>query len=1042
MEAEPPRDDDGVQPPPPGTALGEGPAPASQCDPRLSQAEELRDRAAAATRAEVRKALRIAMLLVAPVVALILLAFLNAVRDAPVDSPQREPDWVTGHLTLMAFLIAGQLVSALLIREHWRTMAEIVTGRSSPGAGRGGRWVAFVAVLLFVALTLFAGSLPLSTWEHVVVAGVVGEVFALAVLAGARQRFDAHTSELEAARGQEPRTGPHGDGPRDDRAGSGLPGVDEPGVGDPAPPGTSAAPDEPDEPAEPGELVAIGASGGGIRAAAFVLGGMNALQSAPRFAAQEREPEVFAVSGGSYTAAAMALRRRFRRDPADEGPSVGWREAFAVGSPELDYLRRHTRYLFEPSDRLRDGAASLLVGAAVNLFIVAAMIRGIAWLTAQLAVTSGIVEVSPTSGRPELAVSTVLGWVAAVAALGVAATSFGRWLTHRKFDRGQPTGEADIARMGLLSTLRTVTLVGAAVIVILVGVPIVTTSVLDAVTANRPTATVAGLVTASGFGTQEICRQALVDHVDQAAREAAQRARVSPGTERVVDTGACGVSVSVGRTLLTQDDEDPGNDVLTPIEPTAAADLPAAASAPIQVGTILALLGSVIGLLTKGPAADAVRQGGWFTRLKRWLVTWVPLLVTGAIALYLLLLWHLHFLIGVANSGSTWGNAAFLVLASVFAFFLDANATSMHQFYRERLSSAFAVGVEPDTGADELPPGRIYRFSDLSREGDPHLNVVTTLNTQRAHEVPTLRGGMPLVFGRHEVALFETRGVCRFAPTRTYETFAGPGRTSIMATVAMSGAAISPLMGRYADQMKPYRILLTLFNLRVGMWMLNPAHTQVITEGARRRPPGHDGVFAVTARPGPAQVALEAVGSSSAQERWVYVSDGGHLDNTAMVECVRHAQRRAMPGPLRGQVLILDASNDPPGAWSAVGDALNVIRADLGIDLVRKFTRGEPPWSRQFVHLPPGTELDREPFRVIVVKAVRVDPGPDGTESEWHRRLPEPVKSTQLLRPDFPRSSTVRQRFGDLEFEAYRAYGYAAVSEALAFLDRPTVPQP
>ena len=990
----------------------------------------VRGRAADATKKEVDKALGIARLLVVPVLVLILLAFLSATRDTPVDSALREGDWVAGHLALMFFLIAGQLVCALLIREHWRTLAEVMTGTSQPRAGWGGRWVAFVAVLIFVVLTVFAAQLPLDSWWHVAWAGVVGEAFAIAVVLGARQRFIAHTSVLENATHdsttQEPPT---------------------PFLGAEQPTHAQSSPDDSGQegaqlgPAGPAELVAIGASGGGIRAAAFVLGGINAVQSAPRYATQTTEPEVFAVSGGSYTAAALALRRRFRRDPAQEVASVGWREAFTVGSPELDYLRRHTRYLFEPGDRLRDGAVSLLVGAVVNLFIVAAMIRGLSWLTAQLAVTSGLVTL--TSGRPELHVSTLLGWVVAVSAVVVAATSFGRWLVHRKFDRGLPTGAPDIARMGQLSTVRTAALFGAVTVVLILGVPLATTAILDAVTANRPTATVAGIVTSTGFGTQEICQEALVKRVETAALEAERRARLTPGTESSVDTGACGVSVTVGRTLSTQDDDDPANDVVAPVDAVVAEGLAGEVSAPIQIGTIVALLGTVVGLLTKGPAADAVRQGGWITRLKRWLMTWVPLIVTGAIGLYLLLLWHLHYLLGVANFGSTFWNAGFLIVASVLAFFLDANATSMHQFYRERLSSAFAVGVEPDGSVEELPPGRVYRFSDLRREGDPHLNVVTTLNTQTANEVPTLRGGMPLVFGPHEVALFQTRGVCTFAPTDTYETFAGAGRTSIMATVAMSGAAISPLMGRYADQMKPYRILLTLFNLRVGMWMLNPAHTQVIAEGGRGRPPGHDGRFAVTARPGPAQVALEAVGSSSAHERWVYVSDGGHLDNTAMVECVRHALRRSPPGaPLRGQVIVLDASNDPPGAWSAVGDALNVVRADLGIDLVRKFTRGEPPWLREFVHLTPGTQPGKEAFRVIVVKAVRVEPSADGGESDWHQRLPEPVKSTQFLRPDFPRSSTARQRFGDLEFEAYRAYGYAAVSEALAFLDRPPQPRP
>jgi hypothetical protein len=981
-------------------------------------AQHMRARARTATEAEVVKALRIAFALTVPVTVLVLLALARALAQDPAEQLARESDWIAGHLALLFFLIAAQLVCATLVWEHWRTVEEIVTARSQPAAGRLGRMLALAATVIFVVLTVASGQLPWDSWWAAFWAGAAFEGMALLIVFASRRSLDRHTDALEYAPAQ----------PLESR---------------PAPV---------ERPPTDGELVAVGASGGGIRAAAFVLGGMNALQTASRYRAQRSEPEVFAVSGGSYTAAAMALRRRF--DPEDGLQNVGWRESFAVGSPELDYLRRHTRYLFEPGSKLRDGAVSLLVGAAINLFIIAALLRALAWASAQLAVTTGMVEVQ-TSGAEERAtglsvdVGSALMLTAALAGALIAVASLVRWFVHRKFDGGARTDAADIARMNQMSGLRTAAVGAATAVVLLVGIPAVTSLLVDAVSHNEPTATTAGLLKSSGFGTKALCEAALEARVTEAVDEAQRRARLSPGVERSVDTGACGATATVTQTVVTQDDADPTNDAIPPIDIEQVRGLAGQVAAPIQVGAIIALLGSVVGFLTRGPAGDAAREDRWFTRLKRTVVTWVPLVITTLIGVYLLLLWHLHFLLGVANEGTAGLNAAFLVAAAALAFFLDANGTSMHQFYRERLSDAFAVGVDSAGSAAELPPHRIYRFSDLGgapgragRADGPSLNVVTTLNTQRPHEVPTLRGGKPLVFGRYRVALHETRQRSTLVPTGAYETFAGAGRTSIMATVAMSGAAISPLMGRYADQMKPYRILLTLFNLRVGMWMLNPAQTMLI-DG---RAPGHRGLLAITARPGPAQVALEAVGKSSADERWVYVSDGGHLDNTAMVECVRHAMRRTPAGePLRGQIVVLDASNDPPGAWSAVGDALNVIRADLGIDLVRKFTAGEPPWLRQFVELADGRPGD-ETFRVIVVKAVRVEPVSDDSSADWHRRLPEPVKSTQLLRPDFPRSSTARQRFGDLEFEAYRAYGFAAVSEALAFLDdpppadRPSVP--
>lgn len=983
------------------------PPPPVPAPPPTEDAEALptayQERATAAIKVEAAKAQGVAWALTIPVVALILLAAAQAVSGTAGASGQR---WISGQLALLLFLIAGQFVCAQLVWEHRRTIEEIRTAAPQPQAGRRGRWLAITIVIVFISLTVVSDWLPLKTWGQVAVFGLVAELIATGVLFAAQTRFKSHTSNLPFE-SPVPLTSVESAGHAED------------------PPST--------------ELLAIGASGGGIRAAAFVLGGMNALQTTPRYLAQEREPEVFAVSGGSYTAAAMALRRRFSPDAAPGAP-VSWREAFTVDSPELDYLRRHTRYLFEPGSRLRDGATSLIVGAVVNLFIVAVMLRGIAWLSAQVAVTVGLVTIE--DGTPRLTATGFLVTVVVIAALVVALTSVLIWRTHDKYNRGKLPGDGPMTRAANLGALRASTVSAAAALILLVGIPASSVWIINAVNENRPTTTVARLLHATGFGTKDLCKDSMVRQVTAASLETGTRARLSPGTEQSVDTGACGVTVTVTRSLDNGGDNDPGNDVLTPINADQARDLTGSIPAPIQIGAIIALLGSVVGLLARGPSPDAAGQGKWFTRAKRTVLTWLPLVITVSLGAYLLLLWHVHFLLGVGWAEHVWVNAALLVAAGVPAYFLDANHTSMHQYYRERLANAFAVGVTPDGTADELAPEEIYRFSDLA--DGPRLNVVTTLNTQVANEVPTLRGGKPLVFGRRVVNLCDPRQCSTPVGTADYEAFAGEGRTSIMATVAMSGAAISPLVGRNASQVKPYRILLTLFNLRVGIWMLNPAQTTLVTQHGEPKPgsPGHRGALAVTSRPGLAQVALEAVGHSSAMDRWVYVSDGGHLDNTAAVECVRYALGRAPDGAhLRGQIVVLDASNDPPGAWSAIGDALNVIRADLGVDLVRKFTPGEPPWMRQFVHLSPGDTPGQESFRLIVVKAVRVDPETDAVSAQWHRQLPEAVKSTQLLRPEFPRASTVRQRFGDLEFEAYRAYGYAAVSEALAFLDNPPQPE-
>ena len=137
--------------------------------------------------------------------------------------------------------------------------------------------------------------------------------------------------------------------------------------------------------------------------------------------------------------------------------------------------------------------------------------------------------------------------------------------------------------------------------------------------------------------------------------------------------------------------------------------------------------------------------------------------------------------------------------------------------------------------------------------------------------------------------------------THDFENAAGLGRTTVLATVAMSGAAVSPLAGRYASVVAPYRLLLTLLNVRVGMWVRNPLWA--LPNSPERRAPtllqilrGWPTTQWLLWRPGSTQVLIEAAGRSSIADRWIYLSDGGHLDNTGLVEGVRLLGRRRGQG--------------------------------------------------------------------------------------------------------------------------------------------------
>lgn len=973
---------------------------------RTEKVDESADQVTQAAGVECKVAHGVVTTAAVPAAVLILVAVLNVVGAIDLSAALDQPElWSRSTLCLVLLLVATQLVCLVLAAEH-RAMAAHEHGRRSLGPSLGPLWALRLAVVLAVAGAVAVAAYGDWGWGLVASVGALAEGLALLGLAWSRAR---------AGRGHVPP--PAGIGAADPSAGyqTQLPTTGEP------------------------RLLAIGASGGGIRAGAFVLGGHQAVQDAAaplRVDGPEHEPHVFAVSGGSYVAAALALRRTFRPDGTLRTTTGDWRTAYCTGSPELERLRRHTRYLFEPTWRTRDGIVSLVMGAAVNLLILGLVLRIVAWLAALVAVSLGLLGDGRRNGTDELldlapTWNDVWDWwpvlgLPVLGLLGVAVLTVLNWRATAAFDAptdptdDQPVQERAMTRLERTARWRRVLVFGGlGWLFLTLAIPGAAVGLSHLATHNEPTTLGASVLRSAGFGTEERCVHAFRTDLAETVTSLDRLARLSPGTAQDASAGACGQKITVTRTA------DPATGAVAGTDPDTVSDISRDTALPGQVVGVSALIAVVAALLRLGPSPEAAAAVSWRTKVTRVLLTWLPLVIVLLVSVYLVLLWTFGFLTRMSGTHLVWA-VGLSVFACVLGALVDANATSLHGFYRFRLSSAFAVGVDDEPGPDgvpptgralELAPGAVYRYSALRGPAGagPRLHIVSTLNSRAANEAPSMRGGFPLVFGPSAVEVHREEGRRVSVDTAAYETFAGPGRVSIMASVAISGAAVSPLMGRYGAQMAPYRFLLALFNARVGAWVRNPMHTTT----APQVPPQGPRFLWMTAKPGLWQVALEGIGKTSADFRWIYVSDGGHLDNTGLVECVRHCAGAGTGG----RVLVLDASNDPVDTWSAVGDAISVVRADLNIDLRRVAYDEQPPWMRRYE----GGGLD-----VVVVKAVRTGPpAEDSDETDWWSVLPPNVQSFGLVNADFPRSSTLRQKFGDLEFEAYRGLGYASTRTAL-----------
>jgi hypothetical protein len=145
--------------------------------------------------------------------------------------------------------------------------------------------------------------------------------------------------------------------------------------------------------------VGICVSGGGLRAASFGLGALQALQQRLGLLRGERAARYLsAVSGGSYIAGAYTLvncGQRVRPEggfESDRGaaPGLGTESPFAPGSKEAEHLRLHCRYMVE------DGGPRLIAEfafrVALNLVAVAALLLYVAASLGELAAGMAFVE--------------------------------------------------------------------------------------------------------------------------------------------------------------------------------------------------------------------------------------------------------------------------------------------------------------------------------------------------------------------------------------------------------------------------------------------------------------------------------------------------------------------------------------------------------------------------------------------------------------------------------------------------------------------------
>jgi Patatin-like phospholipase len=381
------------------------------------------------------------------------------------------------------------------------------------------------------------------------------------------------------------------------------------------------------------------------------------------------------------------------------------------------------------------------------------------------------------------------------------------------------------------------------------------------------------------------------------------------------------------------------------------------------------------------------------------------------------------------------------VIVVLMLQYLDLNTVSMNPFYRNRLTRCYLGGsrlpgqrrVQPVTGFDRkddlfmslLSHGKSQSKS-AEAEGAPGFrgpfHIINTavnagasagLDVQDRSAESFIFTPLHVGYSTWRMALGDEatapeaereKRIC-YRPARGFD---GKKGWTLGTAMSVSGAAASPNSGYHTSPLVAF--MLTMFNARLGWWVLNP---QKKTSTSADSSPITAGLSCLLA---------ELTGSASLNSDFIYLSDGGHFENLGLYELVRRRCRIIIVG---------DAECDPQHQFHGLGMAIRRCRIDFGAEIVIDTTPLLPD---------PTTGLCRNhgvAGRVIYA---------DGQEallfylkSSLTGDEPLDVKQYRSEHATFPHETTGDQFYTEAQFESYRQLGRHAANQFLcpnALFDR------
>ena len=358
---------------------------------------------------------------------------------------------------------------------------------------------------------------------------------------------------------------------------------------------------------------------------------------------------------------------------------------------------------------------------------------------------------------------------------------------------------------------------------------------------------------------------------------------------------------------------------------------------------------------------------------------------------------------------------------------VNVNRFSMHGVYRNRLTRGFLGSARARRDADpftDFDEDDSPRLAELGTERrllpvvNMTLNLTDILRTEWAERKAAPFTATPFTCGsaildRAEAGRAASRAdgprgayirTTDYAGMETGGDRVSAGKGPLLGgLLTISGAAVSPNWGYHSSRLIAF--LMTLFNVRLGAWLPNPAVAR--REDLRLAKP-RNSVLALLSELG---------GRSTDARQAIYLSDGGHFDNLGLYEMLRRRCAR---------IVVIDAGQDETCTFFDLGNVIRKAEVDglarVQMGEMRILSRaaierdgkraGALGYARGTITYPDS----RDPASLIYIKPSFLDD------------IPAAVRAYGATSAAFPHESTANQWFSESQFESYRALGFHQVS--------------